>query len=126
MKLYTNYFAYMRHVIAVDNVTFVSIARKTPDSVSCLSYDKLAPSWDILREYKETGDIGHYTKRYKEEILDKLNVYEVMEELRLFNRDGEIHLLCYETPDKFCHRSLVRQWLKDEGYFVEEYKWRSV
>ena len=33
----------------------------------------------------------------------------------------DIALICYEKPGEFCHRNIVREWLKEFGYKVEEY-----
>lgn len=30
-------------------------------------------------------------------------------------------LVCYEAPDKFCHRHLVAEWLNSAGYNVNEF-----
>lgn len=40
------------------------------------------------------------------------------------NPDYHIALLCYEKPDDFCHRHLVADWLRKNGYECEEL-WRD-
>ena len=37
------------------------------------------------------------------------------------NPDIHIVLLCYEKPEDFCHRHLVREWLCRNGYHAMEY-----
>lgn len=111
--LYTSYFANLRKL---DKVLPVSICAKTPSWFEGLEYKKLAPTYDILMEYKKTGDSDTFTKRYKEEVLYKLNRMEVLRELyeltnpyRVGHRN--IVLVCYEKPTDFCHRHIVAEWL---------------
>ncbi len=46
--------------------------------------------------------------------LDTLNVHEVADDLY-----GKI-LLCYEKPENFCHRHILAEWLRKNGYKCEE------
>ena len=66
-------------------------------------YKDLAPSWSLVHE----TDPRKYEKRYKAEVLDKLNILRVAADL-----EGCV-LLCWERPDEFCHRQLVAKWLKE-------------
>ena len=70
-------------------------------------YKPLCPSWNLVSNYKE-GRINEqeYIKRYHEEYLNKLDSKKVFDEI---GKDSII--LCYERPEKFCHRHLVSQWL---------------
>lgn len=72
-------------------------------------YPTLAPTKEILEDYKN-GDIDEeeYIRRYKEDVLSKLNPKEVYNDLK------DKVLLCYERYDKFCHRHIVAQWLSEE------------
>ena len=38
----------------------------------------------------------------------------------------DIALVCYEAPDKFCHRHLVADWFNKAGYRCEEYGYEKV
>jgi uncharacterized protein YeaO (DUF488 family) len=87
----------------------VSISRSYPKGFTGWCYRQLAPSWDILCEYRRTGDVETYTKRYKEEVLSKLNPQEVWDDLK-----ENATLLCWEGSDKFCHRHLVAEWFKEK------------
>lgn len=87
----------------------VSIAGRCPAWYLGRQYKKLAPTLAIFKKYKEDGDEKYYTEHYYKEVLSKLDPKKVYETL------GENSiLLCYETPDKFCHRHLVAQWLMDQ------------
>lgn len=115
--IYTSYFAVLKRI--PEDIVPVSIAAKTPDWFKGGLLKKLAPSFDILMEYKRAGDQNRYIERYNSEVLDKLSVYDVVNELReLRSHPAEdIVLLCYERPEKFCHRHLVSEWLKQNRYW---------
>lgn len=114
----------------------ISIALSTPKKMDICSYPYLFPTKEILFQYK--GDLAElyldkmkdmeneeyllevrkieeeYRKNYKREVLDRLNVEQVFNDLH-----GKI-LLCYETPDAFCHRHEVEKWLKSFGIQARE------
>lgn len=86
----------------------VSIAARSPSFYKGKEYKKLAPMYWFLKKYKEEGDEEFYTRQYRSEILDKLDPKVVYEEL-----GEDAILLCWEGPDKFCHRHLVAKWLSN-------------
>lgn len=88
----------------------VSIARITPAWIKDLSqYKDLAPSFELLRKYKNDGDEDSYTLEYLKQ-LNRLDVDKVYKDL-----DGKV-LLCYERSNSFCHRHIVSRWFRDNGY----------
>lgn len=87
----------------------VSIAGKAPAFYTGRQYKKLAPKFWFFEKYKKDGDEEFYTKHYYEEVLDKLDPFIVLKEL-----GAHAVLLCYETPEKFCHRKLVAKWLSEK------------
>jgi len=92
------------------NAPGIAICRKVPDWFNGWIYKELAPKWEMIRALKE-GDITEeeFTQRYKNEILSNLDP------LRVFNALGHnAILLCWEAPDKFCHRQLVARWIEEE------------
>jgi hypothetical protein len=99
----TSYFA-----IASNLPNAISIAAKSPDFYNGREYLPLAPTWQIFSEYQKSHDIHVYTERYFEEILLPLNPQEVLDDLGRYSV-----LLCWESPDKFCHRRIVAKWLED-------------
>ena len=108
--IYTSYFAKLKDVRDL-GITPVSIAQGVPKGIEILSYKKLAPSWALIREYKQSKDTSFYTRIYFETILNKLNQYQVVSELVLLASSSDIALFCYEKPEDFCHRHIVSQWL---------------
>jgi hypothetical protein len=99
--IYTSYFGSKKW----DINNSVSIARKTPDYVNVPIYLKLAPPFELVKEYKQDYDQSKYVLRYSIEVLSHLNPQKVLEEL-----DGKT-LLCYEKSGDFCHRHIVGKWL---------------
>ena len=125
--IYTTYFANLKKL--PKNVHPISICGKAPDWYDGLQYKKLAPKYDFFMKWKETGDNDYYIKCFEEQVLSKLNPHEVVEELvgmLDINEDIDIALVCYEAPDKFCHRHLVADWFNKAGYNCEEYGYRKV
>lgn len=81
-------------------------------------YPKLYPPQKLLEWWKNVGEkvgnVDAYKNCYKVFVLDNLNVHEVAKEL-----NGKV-LLCFEKSDAFCHRHIVAEWFKSNGYECEE------
>ena len=87
------------------------------------TYPALFPSWDIIqRAHAGTISKKEYEEIYKRTVLDKLNPSQVYADLN--NRI----LLCWEKTDdiengiNFCHRYIVADWLRENGFQAEELK----
>ena len=131
--IYTTYFANLRKL--PDNVIPISICGKAPPWYQGLQYKKLAPKYDFFMEWKKNQDNDYYVEHYQAEVLDCISTATVIRHLevmlrdviegtgsRPFTKDSKWHiaLVCYETPDKFCHRHLVAEWLRNDGWGCEE------
>jgi uncharacterized protein (DUF488 family) len=126
--IYTTYFAKLKSL--PKEIIPISICRKAPAGYKGLQYKKLAPKYDFFMEWKRTGDNDYYIKCFKEQVLDKLNADDVVFELNdiiyyIKGLDMDIALVCYEKPTDFCHRHLVADWLRDNGYRCEEYNYNT-
>lgn len=110
----TSYFAKMKNIYGEN---LVSVAGKTPNNFRGIIYKKLAPKYEWWKEWKNGNcDNDWFINKYKETVLNHLDPHEV------YNKLGQDAILCcYETPDKFCHRHLIAEWLKKAGYDIEEY-----
>lgn len=118
MKIYTSYFA-KAYQFPDDKYTCITISVGVPKTINVKSYKKLAPLWDIVQEYKDnSGDIERYKNRYYNEVLNQLDADDVVKELASINQGKDAVLLCYEgiKNNDFCHRHLVSQWLRENGY----------
>jgi len=108
------------------NVVFIGIAGKTLDGF--IKYSPLAPKYEWWKEWHDKFS-GHYeskaskewyTKKYYETVLDKLDPFTVRGDLYKLSSHNDVCMLCYETPEKFCHRHLVAEWLTKNGITVKE------
>lgn len=105
-------------------------ARNARTAIRGAVYKKLAPTYQILMDYKKAADGSweslywaqtKYVTRYRAQILDNLDPQQVVRELENLANGQDIVLLCYERPDAFCHRHLVAEWLKSHGILCEEW-----
>ena len=94
-------------------------ARVKPNkNAICIS--RSMPKWDTYKRYFplapgpwfKSVTQGEYVDKYFNEILLKLDPQKVWDELNELAEGGEPILLCYESPNKFCHRRLVAQWFE--------------
>jgi len=109
--LYTSYFSFVQKI---PPEFLVSVAGRAPAGFAGAEYRKLAPKYEWWRQWhdQKLAD-AWYIEKYYETVLSKLNPREVLRDL-----DGKI-ILCWETPEKFCHRHLVAEWLnKNAGASV--------
>lgn len=87
----------------------VAISAKPPDWYVGVTYPLLAPSWDLINGVK-SGSMSEdeYTERYLK-LLKKRGAspYRTLSDL-----GDQAILLCFETPDKFCHRRIVADWIE--------------
>ncbi len=123
--IYTSYFAKLSKLPA--NVTPIAICGKSPEWYKGIQYKKLAPKWSFFSVWKQTHDKDYYVEHFCKEVLYTLNADDVIKELYELagkSQDEDIVLICYEKPGDFCHRHLVANWLRNQGYPVEEYKFK--
>ena len=123
--IYTSYFWKLKSL--PDYIIPISICGKAPDGYTGLQYKKLAPKYNFFMEWKKNHDNNYYIRCYNEQVLNKLNVYQVLEELYdLADSCGKLQydicLICYENPTDFCHRHLVADWFNKHNIRCEEFK----
>lgn len=118
--IYTSYFAKIKDL--PQHIIPISIAGRAPEWYKGPQYKKLAPKYDFFIKWKETGDNNYYIKCFNEQVLDKLDAEQVVSELIDLHSGTDVALVCYEKPTDFCHRHLVADWLNENGFKCEEYK----
>lgn len=118
MELYTSYFAKVKQLREKGFTNLVCVAGYAPkfyfDTPGARFMPELAPQRNWWMEWKSKfkdnleseESIAWYAKKYRETVLANLDPNEIARELG----DGAV-MLCYETPDKFCHRHLIAEWL---------------
>lgn len=88
----------------------VSISLYPPRDWKGGEYPKLAPSRELLNDYKNLKlSIADYCRIYRGETLSPLDPGLVVKDLQQMG--SEIVMLCYERPGDFCHRTIVSDWL---------------
>ena len=118
--IYTTYFAKLKSLPA--DVVPIAICGKSPDWYTGLQYKKLAPKYGFFMQWKISQDNDYYVRCFKEEVLDKLTVENVIKDIKqLVGNATKIAFVCYEKPADFCHRHLVACWLRSHGINCEEY-----
>lgn len=78
----------------------------------------LMPDRTALSEYKRTDDLSQFIDSFSKQLAG-LDVEKMYEKL-----DGKL-LLCYERPESFCHRHLIRMWFILNGYECEELPYQT-
>ena len=115
--VYTSYFAKAAKLKGIK----LSISVVTPKWVLVDGHwNAVKPAWSLVEKYKSDADEKAYTLAYKTQLAG-LDLAEDIRELLAIQ--GDVFLLCYEAPDKFCHRHLLAKYLnKKYGLEVQEYK----
>lgn len=113
--IYTGYYSNMRRVPTDSGLTFYSISRGNPNwfPYELRDIEILKPSWDMI-DLAKKNNYEEFLTQYKQQ-LDRVAFRDVKEQLV-----DESILLCYEAPDKFCHRHIVRNWLNRQGIMCRE------
>ena len=107
--IYTGYYSKTKEY-EQNGLIPVGISGKIPDGFNGIKYQKLAPKYSWWHEWHDNKLSNEWFKeKYYETVLNELDSTTVVKELQDFGKD--IVLLCYETPEKFCHRHLVAEWI---------------
>jgi len=117
--LYTTYFAKWRSIPS--DIAVVSICGKAPDWYQGIQYKKLAPRWGFFSEWKKNHNNHFYVERFNQEVLAHFDAKQVYDELTAITGSRDIALVCYERPEQFCHRHLVANWFRENGFAIKEY-----
>lgn len=125
MKIYTSYFGQLKH-LNEDEIVPIAICRYSPKYYNGLVYQDIAPSESILNSCRSSHI--EYIQRFYQEILANRDPIKVIKDICELSNNKDCALLCYETPDKFCHRFLVKKWLEDSLHInnIEEYNYTSI
>lgn len=116
--IYTSYFS---RLADVPNPISISLFR--PKWLKKIEEcEKLMPPIWLLNSYKNgKTSWACYDQIYRRVVLAKLDPAELVKELTPLGSSQDFTLLCYEAPDKFCHRQIVAEWLREAGFPCEEF-----
>lgn len=137
--IYTSYFGGLRKYadeLLARQIVPISIAQMKPSWYRGLEYRALAPSKEMLHDYKTNlvyrldtpfKKKERYILQYYRDILQNLTPEKVAADLlHLAKPRTDVVLLCYEKPNRFCHRQIVADWLKTAGFSIEEINWSGL
>jgi uncharacterized protein YeaO (DUF488 family) len=97
----------------------ISIARQTPKWYQGDTLIVLAPSIELLMDYKNNRcDKADYVRRYIKELQEK----HVTKSYLIDLIPDESTLLCWCAVGDFCHRHIIAWVLKNAGIEVKEWK----
>ena len=91
----------------------IGISLSKPDyAVTNCDLKWLAPTWEMLSQYKLDHDENKYTFKYLDMLAKKDKTLEyLVERMQAMERKQNVLLLCWEGPNKFCHRHLFADYL---------------
>lgn len=117
MKIFTSYFGNLK-ALGSAGIMPISIARYSPKWYQGAKFPGVAPT-----SYMLSGACSHeeYLKKYAE-ILDKLDASAIIRNIENFSGGRDVALCCYEKPGDFCHRHLLSEWLRKNGFDVKEWE----
>jgi uncharacterized protein (DUF488 family) len=121
--IYTSYYAKK----LPEDFIKVSISVSKPKSYRCKYLWKPAiPDWTLV-DFIKKGLITE--NEYKVRYLQQIEESEILTRaafLRMFdNEDKNVVLLCWESPDSFCHRHILADYLNDHmdlKHKIKEYE----
>ena len=119
--IYTGYWAMIDEYKA-NNLTPVGISGWSPDGYTGKTYKKLAPKYSWWKQWHDEHlSEQWYAEQYYTTVLNTLNPNTVATQLQSMGEN--VILLCFETPEKFCHRHIVAKWLTEKANItVAEYQ----
>ena len=118
--IYTGYYSKMKEYADL-GLTLLSISRTKPEfAKSCIDIPQLFPSDKILWDHKKGKiDEMEYTSKYLDQ-LNELGADRIIKMIQIFG--DNVVLLCWESPEKFCHRHILADYInKNSGVVVEEF-----
>lgn len=120
MKIYTSYYGNLRK-LGTTGILPIGISLGVPNFFKGHKMMYLAPTRAMLNSLIPQEE---YTKMYREQILSKVSLDTLREDLSIITRgqNVDVALLCWEKPGDFCHRHLFAEWMKEmTGYEIEEF-----
>ena len=122
--IYTGYYAKIKDY-EQNGLIPVGISGKIPDGFKGARYQQLSPKYSWWKQWHdEHMSDDWFVEKYYETVLNQLDPNQALQDLQ--NIGKNVVLLCYETPEKFCHRHIVAQWLNEKtGINICEFEYKS-
>jgi uncharacterized protein YeaO (DUF488 family) len=94
---------------------FIAVSRSIPKGIMIERWMALAPSYGLLNDYKrKTIDWDVYTQRFTYQMRNDPLAQTQIKEIKQLAQDQDIYLVCWEGPDKNCHRHLLVDMINNE------------
>lgn len=111
--VYTSYFAKAKYFNRKKSI-LCQISNSAPFELDG-RLSSLIPDWNTIVSPKKMGliDEDEYKKRYINQLNSSKDwILEIIESFKMCDKD--IILMCYESPDKFCHRHILAEWYNEQ------------
>lgn len=96
-----------------------AISVKPPEWYKGKHFKLLAPTWDLVINYKKQNITKEQYSNLYIELLLKRNITA---EYIIETLPNGARLLCYESPGDFCHRRVLAKWIeKQTGFIIPEF-----
>lgn len=116
--IYTGYYSKVKEYKSA-GLTTVSISRTQPFGTDG-KIESLSPDNKILWDHKNgLIDQNEYTNKYIKQ-LEKIGIRNILLSIHSFGDD--VVLLCWESPERFCHRHILADYINQHSKLhIEEY-----
>lgn len=116
--LKNTYFAVLPRIKAENpDAVFIAVCRMLPPNAqSDLDHWKkeLSPSMRLLSDYKkELIDWDKYSQRFEAEMMLNGTAQMTMKWIKIISEQKDVYLVCWEGPDKNCHRHLLIKMISE-------------
>lgn len=118
--LYTSYIAKLNK-LPQDTIKML-VTRFPPKWLNIKEYNKLysiqelAPSQELLLQLKKDNDWNNYVTRFHDEIESRDDMKQALNSLlKYLKQDKDVILVCFEKDYLHCHRSLLGEWVSNQG-----------
>lgn len=121
MEIYTGYYNKVKEYKDLKLQT-ISISRTEPKSIVIDGkIQELCPNNNILWDFKNGKiDEAEYTSEYLSQ-LDNIGIKNIL--LKIHHFGDNVILLCWESPEKFCHRHILADYINEHSLLkVVEYE----
>jgi len=116
-KLYTSNYA--RHA---NNPLAIGISLVVPEWYVGVRMLDLAPTSDMVFSIKRDRH-GYNKRKYVRDYIDLMHDRKINPHALIKSLPTGTLLLCYESPEDFCHRHVLADWIKEHtGFEIEEWK----
>ena len=119
--IYTGYYSKVKKYQEAE-LKLISISVTEPMGIKVDGkIPELAPNRELFSRYK-MGNIDEmeYTSIYMDQ-LDKIGIRDIL--LKIHNFGDDVVLLCWEAPNRFCHRHILADYINGKTKLeIKEYE----